>query len=1291
MPQSKTPETAERNSSTCWFSTFLNCGICILEYTDTFTLIDANEAYYKLYGYTREQFEKEKGDCLVTLIHPDDREAFLDVLERNREAGNRYFSHEFRSVRRDGTEIWVENRMTLLQDNGRQVILCLIWDITGKKTLEEEVALSIQRYKIALSKCHNLIWEYHMDEDTAYIENTADLLPQGETVARNFSRQFFACGVMDQEYLAVYQQMFQQLRAGKTIVSEVLRGRKPDGSVCWLRITHTRLKNRGKAGNIAIGVAEDVSKEQRDIERYQHEEMYRYALVGDALASYEIDIDGDQILEKVLEKDRDMLAAVGLEVGCRYSVFLENWAAKRVHGEDRLMFLRELSLETLKRQYEAGRQEVTCEYRTINADDEMIWCRTIIYLIMVDSHLNGFVYVKNIDEVKVKELELLRQTRVDPLTELLNRGAAIAEINRLLAEKDRKNSALLIIDVDNFKSVNDTFGHMYGDKVLADTAYKLVNILGSQMVTGRLGGDEFLVFMPDIDADSVVYDKARTIAKELAIYRQEGEGQVKISNSIGIAFYPRHGKTFHDLYAKADAALLRAKQAGKSCYSVYGDEVSELGRMDYINREWLIDELEEIVYLSDVDDYTLLYVNRVGRELTGIKIGEFEQNKCYKLLQGRDTPCPFCTNAKLNKNEFYTWEFENPYFHKNFIVKDKLVDWNGKSVRMEIAVDVGDRIKNATDITSKYYMEQMMLESLRVLNGAPNLEEAIEKTLELITEFYGGERAYIMEIDREHGFAYNSYEWCREGIPPQKPFLQNITLESIPFVFETFDKKQRLFIPEVEELRHTYPSEYRFLSSRKAHSLFAVPFDDEESYSGYVGVDNPHMNQDTIRFLDSIAYNIANEIKKRRLYEQLEYEAEHDTLSGLHNRGSYIKYRETLQKQQGKSCGVVTADINGLKQLNRDYGHERGDETIIAAAEIMTGSFPKGQVFRVSGDEFVIIAMGLTYEKFTARVNDMRHKLDLQTPDGVSVGHTWAEQPGDFEALLRHAEERMLVNKQLYYKNSDDMRKHYLPEMVKNLTKEVDEGYYRIYLQPKFNSSTGEILSAEALARYQAPGVAVKPPGRFVPLLEKMKIVRHLDFYMLAEVCRLLAKWKAEGSPMVPVSVNFSRITLLESDLFDMIAGIQEKYDIPYNLITIEITESAGDMEHKVMSAITSRLREAGFKLSLDDFGADYANMSLLSIIHFDEVKLDKSLIDNLAKSEVNQTVVRCIVDMCRSLHVECVAEGVETKSQLELLRSFGCKIIQGYYYSRPLEEYEFEEKLAGFKISAGQKGETTC
>ena len=152
----------------------------------------------------------------------------------------------------------------------------------------------------------------------------------------------------------------------------------------------------------------------------------------------------------------------------------------------------------------------------------------------------------------------------------------------------------------------------------------------------------------------------------------------------------------------------------------------------------LLDELEEIIYVSDIRDYSLLYLNRAGRELTGLKQEDVQNCKCHRVLQGRDTPCPYCTNARLSKDGFYVWEYENPHLNKNFIVKDKLVEWEGRPARMEIAVDVGDRMKERGSHTSKYHMETVMLETLRVLNTADCLDDAINRTLEIIAGFYGG-------------------------------------------------------------------------------------------------------------------------------------------------------------------------------------------------------------------------------------------------------------------------------------------------------------------------------------------------------------------------------------------------------------------------------------------------------------------------------------------------------------------------------------------------------------------------
>ncbi|MCC3386060.1 EAL domain-containing protein [Enterocloster citroniae] len=1255
------------------FASILNSGICILQYTETLTIVSANEACYRVYGYTPKQFAEEKNNSPVSLIHPDDRMGIREKLNQSIARGEHYVSFEMRCFCRDGSMIWVEVKSTLLRENDMDILVCLIWDITEKKQLEHEISLNVQRYKIALSKSHNLIWEYHMDEDWACIENTTDSPFREAEIIRDFSKQTFESARLDQEYLPAFRQMFRDLKDGRTMTSAVIRATPGNGEEKWYRITHTLLSHGSRPGNVAIGVAEDISREHQEQERYQQEEKYRQALVGGALASYEIDIDDDRIMEMITEKNKDMLASVGLSENCSYSRFLDRWSEQNVHPQDRGLFLRELNPQYLRRQYENGRQEVVCEYRSLNADEKMVWCNTTIYLILSGGHLSGFVYVRNIEEKKHKELELLRQSRIDPLTGLLNRAACLQEINRMLKDQAGALSALLMIDVDNFKAVNDNYGHMYGDKVLAGIAYKLKSIFEDNAVLGRLGGDEFVAFMPDIPNDAAACNKAQIIARELQSTQEQGEDQMGISNSIGIAFCPRHGNKFDELYIKADAALRYAKQAGKSCYSVFGSKTSQVAPLQYVNREWLIDELEEIVYISDIQDHSLIYLNRAGRELTGLKMEEFETCKCYEVLQGRDSPCPFCTNTNLSTEEYYVWEYENPYLRKNFIVKDKLVEWNGRLVRMEIAVDVGSKVLIDSNITSKYHMETVMLESLRALNSAGSLEEAIDRVLSLIADFYDGERAYIAEIDRKRGVISNTYEWCRKGISPQKSMLQNVPVEKIPYIYETIHNKQHLIIARADELKHTYPSEYQYLSSRGAHSLFAVPFEDEAMVSGYIGVDNPTINQDTIRLLDSIALNISGEMKKRRLYHRLEYEASHDALSGLLNRGSFVQYQEKLDRSMDRSCGIVAADINGLKQLNRDYGHSLGDQVIVTASSVMRACFPESRIFRLSGDEFVIIVLGMDYDGFMEQVKLMGNDLDMETPNGVSLGCTWVEHLTDFNTTLHHAEELMIVNKQIYYKISDDVRKHYSPESAKKLFSDMEHGYYKIYLQPKLDSATGGLRSVEALARYHDPGQEVKPPGKFVPLLEKVKLIRYLDFYMLEQVLKLLCGWKEKGRPLVPVSVNFSRITLLESDLFRILREIKSRYDIPSGLVMIEITESIGDIEHKVIESIGSRLRQAGFKLSLDDFGSNYANMSILSIIHFDEVKLDKSLIDNLAENETNQTVVKCIVNMCRSLDVECVAEGVETREQLELLKSFGCRTIQGYYFSKPVEAGQFE------------------
>lgn len=1012
--------------------------------------------------------------------------------------------------------------------------------------------------------------------------------------------------------------------------------------------------------------------------KYLQEGQFKVAIAADSLASYEISIDDDLIIEDIIENTVNMLHFVDLEAKCCYSEFLSRWAKKCIHPDDKNIFYQIMNPSNLKQAYKMGQTEVYCEYRSLNASQKLIWVSTTIHL-LYNSELNkllGFVYVKDINKKKLYELELLKQSQSDPLTGLYNRVALKKIINEELEINSHCNYALMIIDIDNFKVINDNFGHSFGDTVLKEIADALRHIFTDNSLIGRYGGDEFIVFIKGFDSKEEVFNKANCVLEALNLQFSSNENDYMISSSIGIAFGLKHYFQFADLFEKADFALYQAKRAGKSQYAVFDNRYQKpVPVTNYISKGWLIDELDEIVYVSSLSSYELLYLNRKGRELTGIRVGEYNHAKCYEVLQGRTSPCPFCTNAKLNLNDFYIWEFSNPLFKRDYIIKDKLIMWEGTAVRMEMAVDVSDTHKfNLQRIPTEFAIEKTILDCLQALTIPETLEEAITNVLEIIGNFYQATRAYIVEIDLATKIATNTYEWCQDGYPSYKEKLSHIDLTKIPYILEIFENKTDLIISDCESIKNEYPREYQHFINRGAHSLVTIPYEEDGVFAGYIGVDNPTINQNTIALLDSINFSIVNEIKKRRLYETTQYNLYHDTLSGLLNRNSFTSFLNNYQEATNNQA-VIFADINGLKEINRDFGHIFGDKIIINIAQEMNIHFLNQNIFRLSGDEFIIIAQNISHQDFLTTTKALENKLLTITPNGVSLGYIWSKDGTDINELIHQAEELMLINKQVYYEQAEVYKKHYSPKKIEILLKFLKAKQFIVYLQPKFDINQNKVVAAEALVRLQHPKYGLIMPNRFIPALEKDRMIRYLDYYMFDAVYQILDKWLNEGKNLIPISVNISRNTLLESNFIDSIKKIKEKYKISSSYITIEITESIGNIEHDVITTISNQIKELGFNISLDDFGAKYANMSLLSTLNFDELKIDKSMIDTLVNNERCQSIIHHIIEMCKIINVSCVAEGVETKKQLELLLVLGCRVIQGYYYSKPITIAEFETK----------------
>ena len=237
-------------------------------------------------------------------------------------------------------------------------------------------------------------------------------------------------------------------------------------------------------------------------------------------------------------------------------------------------------------------------------------------------------------------------------------------------------------------------------------------------------------------------------------------------------------------------------------------------------------------------------------------------------------------------------------------------------------------------------------------------------------------------------------------------------------------------------------------------------------------------------------------------------------------------------------------------------------------------------------------------------------------------------------------------------------------------------GRFPVFYQPKIDLTTGALCGAEALVRGLDDDGKLILPDQFLGELENRGSIRELDLFVLEQALAQADQWREQGLGIVPVSVNFSRVTLFHPTALASVLAIQSRYpELPAEALELEITERGGGIETSAFREIVDRFHACGLQLSLDDFGSQYANLALFTNVKFDTIKMNSSLIVDVVQNPIAQTLVQDIVQICRTHHMNCVAEGVENPMQREALLNMGCPYAQGYYYDRPLPAQAFEEK----------------
>lgn len=445
----------------------------------------------------------------------------------------------------------------------------------------------------------------------------------------------------------------------------------------------------------------------------------------------------------------------------------------------------------------------------------------------------------------------------------------------------------------------------------------------------------------------------------------------------------------------------------------------EKTRFDEIRKIWeFYEELNEIVYVADMDSHELVYMNRMARELYGLKSKEeLKGKKCYEVISDSLNPCAACNCEKLEQGGFLEEVCYRPVIRKSLLLKNTVLEAEGRRYRFELAVNIGDRSR----LSKEYELNEIAInEGLRIALAAPTPEKSIEVLVEYIGQFFESERAYIFE-GLENGVCQNTYEWCANGVVPQKENLQNVPVEVVSLWYQRFLNGESVIIGNVENIRKKDPDLYAYLEPQNIKSLVVSPIISDKKIIGFYGVDNPpekFLNHITY-MLQILGYFLVSVLRRRNLVRRLEELCFQDQLTGMGNRHAM---NDAISKAAPeKSIGILYCDVMGLKRTNDSMGHNAGDELLIRASECLRRAFEGYAQFRLGGDEFLVLCEGISEAELQKRVEDV--KEGMKRSDALmALGFVWREDGKEnLDNLIAEADNRMYEDKMHWYQEKSEV------------------------------------------------------------------------------------------------------------------------------------------------------------------------------------------------------------------------------------------------------------------------------
>ncbi|MDD6208029.1 MAG: EAL domain-containing protein [Clostridiales bacterium] len=854
---------------------------------------------------------------------------------------------------------------------------------------------------------------------------------------------------------------------------------------------------------------------------------------------------------------------------------------------------------------------IKTELRAKNISGDYIWFRLTANAI-TNSENEVVSYIgQTIDIHQEKmELEALREAnQKDPLTQLYNRNAISLRVDEAIyQEMNAMIHALCVIDIHNFKTINETYGHMFGDAVLIALSSKLRKYYPDPNLCGRIGGDEFILFLYNLPSMDFAREEVKRIINIFQNICIDYGNQTTLTGSVGVSVFPNDGTDFESLLSKADTALYYAHMMGDNHYAFYSKDS-----------------------MSDA------------------------------------------------KTAHIDW---NPIFESH-------IHSNSKTL-----IDTG-LIGNAIDI----------------LFDAKNIDSSLNMILTLIGNAYNLDSISIMETSLDEQNLEVSYEWIADSMKAKISPVVNIPITSEDVSFFHLSNNVVFYTSNVTTIAEKSPlCRKKYLDGLSA--VFQCLIMDQGQYCGAITCASYSPDRewtpieiDTLSLFSKILSAHLIKMRSQKLADSITLR---DSLTKAYNLFPFTKEAaKIVQSHPENQYALAYMDIDKFNYINETYGYKEGDYVLISFANTIESILHEGELFaRVNSDKFVaLIAIhpGEDYQEVLSR--RLMRELDAKMKEiprcgsdtdfhriYLVIGVNLVDRKYNMSLNIDRANtarKNIVIHhksKMEYFDEKINSHLTHQLEVEEVMEKALLNEEFLVYYQPKFDLKKNRICAAEALIRWERPGIGLVPPNDFIPIFENNGFIVEVDYYVYEHVCRKIRELLDQNIPVVPISINFSRIHVSDPHFIERLTAPIKHYRIPTKLLVIELTESALVEEKEGNNTLLSLLNEIhrrGFQLSMDDFGSGMSSLNLLRTMPFDELKLDKDFFQEGSANRRERIVIKNIVHMATELNMTIVSEGVETEEQAKFLRDIHCQVAQGYLFDRPLPEEVFIEKYLGSQKDA--------